>query len=466
MNDYKFGNFIYELRVKKGLTQSDVAQKLGVTSAAVSKWENGSAKPRYKVLLQLAEILDVSTEELVRGEHIDEQQLEDLTPQNNKRPTWIFVLIGIILVALAVCVVLVLKKPEVTPQDESQDTTSVSTTVSETSSAESSATGSKKPSSANTSSKASASSKTSSATSSTVSEPEEVNTVGNVNGNGQRSATVVKQGSWIYYCHEALLEGIIRMKNDGSQRKVLLKGNIENINVLGDWIYYYDTAVFEGTKGIYKVKTDGTNKTLILEGEYGYLFVADGWIYYTDGNQVAGGRLYRVRTDGTDNQKLTDDICLYINIVDDMIYYVVKGKNYVYQMKTDGTQRHRFSPAITAEVVVADENTLYTYDGSSLQYINLDGTGYKKYPLRDDVEYFIVNGGYVYYAVSKDEITTYYKSSLDMSETVELITVSGPYTNMMYTCVVDGWLYFPNGEDRLKMYRVKTDGSGKLEIMK
>ena len=46
MNDYRFGNFVCMLREKKGFTQAEIAQKLGVTPAAVSKWENGSSKPR------------------------------------------------------------------------------------------------------------------------------------------------------------------------------------------------------------------------------------------------------------------------------------------------------------------------------------------------------------------------------------------------------------------------------------
>ena len=60
MNDYNFGNFLCMLRVKNGMTQADIANKLGVTPAAVSKWENGSSKPRVEVLFQLAQLLTVA----------------------------------------------------------------------------------------------------------------------------------------------------------------------------------------------------------------------------------------------------------------------------------------------------------------------------------------------------------------------------------------------------------------------
>ena len=76
LNDYNFGNFVCSLREKKGLTQADLARQLGVTPAAISKWENGSSKPRVEVLFQLAEILGVRSEELMAGHFIEEEHLD------------------------------------------------------------------------------------------------------------------------------------------------------------------------------------------------------------------------------------------------------------------------------------------------------------------------------------------------------------------------------------------------------
>lgn len=67
MNDYKFGNFLCALRESKELTQSELAKMLDVTPAAVSKWENGESKPRTETLFKLAEIFDVTAEELIAG---------------------------------------------------------------------------------------------------------------------------------------------------------------------------------------------------------------------------------------------------------------------------------------------------------------------------------------------------------------------------------------------------------------
>lgn len=65
MNDYKFGNYLYELRTHAGLSQTDLAQVLGVTNKAVSKWENGNAKPRTSILRAMASYFRIPVEELL-----------------------------------------------------------------------------------------------------------------------------------------------------------------------------------------------------------------------------------------------------------------------------------------------------------------------------------------------------------------------------------------------------------------
>ena len=66
MNNYRFGNYISELREAKGLSQTQLADILGVTNKAVSKWENGAAYPSSKLIYPLAKTLGVSVEEMYR----------------------------------------------------------------------------------------------------------------------------------------------------------------------------------------------------------------------------------------------------------------------------------------------------------------------------------------------------------------------------------------------------------------
>ena len=65
MRDYSFGNFLHELRSRRGLTQYQLGALVGVSDKAVSKWENGSSKPQSSILYKLSDVLGVSVDELL-----------------------------------------------------------------------------------------------------------------------------------------------------------------------------------------------------------------------------------------------------------------------------------------------------------------------------------------------------------------------------------------------------------------
>ena len=65
MRDYSFGNFLHELRLRRGLTQYQLGALVGVSDKAVSKWENGSSRPQSNILYKLCEVLGISVDELL-----------------------------------------------------------------------------------------------------------------------------------------------------------------------------------------------------------------------------------------------------------------------------------------------------------------------------------------------------------------------------------------------------------------
>lgn len=69
MDILKTGTLIKELRTEKGFKQKELAEKLNVSTAAVSKWENGKGFPDISILEPLASVLDISITELIKGEH-------------------------------------------------------------------------------------------------------------------------------------------------------------------------------------------------------------------------------------------------------------------------------------------------------------------------------------------------------------------------------------------------------------
>ena len=61
------GEVLKEHRTRCGMTQEFVAESLGVSRQAVSKWENGTADPSTSNLLKLAKLYEITPEELIRS---------------------------------------------------------------------------------------------------------------------------------------------------------------------------------------------------------------------------------------------------------------------------------------------------------------------------------------------------------------------------------------------------------------
>lgn len=77
MNNEKIGKFIRKLRKEAGLTQKELADKLGVTDRAISKWERGLGCPDISLLEDVAKVLDVAILELLKGEHLEQKNFKD-----------------------------------------------------------------------------------------------------------------------------------------------------------------------------------------------------------------------------------------------------------------------------------------------------------------------------------------------------------------------------------------------------
>ena len=73
MNYDKIGSFIQQKRKDKGLTQKQLAEKLGVTDRAISKWERGQGCPDVSILEILSKELGCSILELLKGREIENE---------------------------------------------------------------------------------------------------------------------------------------------------------------------------------------------------------------------------------------------------------------------------------------------------------------------------------------------------------------------------------------------------------
>ncbi len=70
MDQIKIGKFIASCRKDQGITQAVLAEKLGISDRAVSKWETGKSMPDSGIMLELCALLNINVNELLSGERI------------------------------------------------------------------------------------------------------------------------------------------------------------------------------------------------------------------------------------------------------------------------------------------------------------------------------------------------------------------------------------------------------------
>ena len=120
MDMQKTGGLIAAIRKEKGLTQDQLGEKLYVTGKAVSKWERGASAPGVDLLEPLARELGITVTELLAGERVEEEDLNQKAQQlalqmlrREKRAIYRTMLCAAAAILLAVALVLDLWGPTI-----------------------------------------------------------------------------------------------------------------------------------------------------------------------------------------------------------------------------------------------------------------------------------------------------------------------------------------------------------------
>ena len=82
MDQIKIGKFIASLRKEQGMTQAVLAEKLGISDRAVSKWETGKSLPDSGIMLELCELMKINVNELLSGEKIMAESYDKRAEEN------------------------------------------------------------------------------------------------------------------------------------------------------------------------------------------------------------------------------------------------------------------------------------------------------------------------------------------------------------------------------------------------
>ena len=122
MQKEQFGILLTTLRKKNGISQKEMAERLSVSTSAVSKWEHGKNLPDMTMLGSIAETLQVSCDELLNPEKTlerlanPEPQKEALSKKKHRRIVKIVVLLGILVIAAGLLLGYMVKHRESTFQ--------------------------------------------------------------------------------------------------------------------------------------------------------------------------------------------------------------------------------------------------------------------------------------------------------------------------------------------------------------
>lgn len=86
MEKKTIGGFIAALRKANGMTQKDLAERLNVSDKTVSRWERDDGAPDLAVIPVIAEIFNVTCDELLRGERKSPTERAETTEESESTP--------------------------------------------------------------------------------------------------------------------------------------------------------------------------------------------------------------------------------------------------------------------------------------------------------------------------------------------------------------------------------------------
>ncbi|MBQ9937634.1 MAG: DUF5050 domain-containing protein, partial [Oscillospiraceae bacterium] len=284
------------------------------------------------------------------------------------------------------------------------------------------------------------------------------------------SSLVVKQGNWIYFADPHYNNNIYKMRIGSNEKILIYRNEVEQINVVGDWIYFIENdKETQGKMNISKISLSGNEYTKIDQADFiSWFHVIDGYIYYTDITDDSKDFFYRIKTDGSQKTILSTELCHAINFIGDYIYYEFPGDyGNVHRMKRDGSEK---SIAIYdfpfTELESYKQQIFFSIDKSTnkLYFTDLEGLirynisfgdlEISKLQATDDYLYMFIKDP----SLPKGKQVAYYRLSYDF-EVFEKVFEANNDSLMSGASphIIDDWIYFYSRSYYL--YRVKTDGS-------
>ena len=203
-----------------------------------------------------------------------------------------------------------------------------------------------------------------------------------------------------------------------------------------------------------EVELDTANSTSnILNG--GFADRSQEFIFFS--NLADNGFLYRMKLDGTEKVKLSEDIkSSDIHVVDDWVYYRSTVPEGFFKIRFDGTQKQLIKPGMIFNLNFEKDWIYYLDLTYQVHKMRWDGSDEQLVSDAEDLITVNVENGVLVYDNLMDIGT--FSVTLDKLETRKVMD------EIQIFGLSDGWIYYRNGSDEVKMYRVRTDGTDNQKI--
>ncbi len=277
----------------------------------------------------------------------------------------------------------------------------------------------------------------------------------NTSGNLTNYGWVCIEDDAIYYSEKMDGQALYRADLDGGNKVKLSDHPAQDINVVGDTIYFVDSKEYK----LYSVKKDGSDHKLFLDTFGQRLFVLGNRIYYV--NWGDGCKIYSANFDGSDHKMSINVSADQVSLSGSWIYYQNRDQmEAISKVKIDGTE----------DTMLNEVNCLFVNGaGEYIYYANWGDAG-KLYRCKNDmsedpeplseskVGYINLYGDWVYYVDWVEDQHIYRKNIKD--GTLELVS-----EDMAKGIYVKGeYVYYYNELDNDRLYRMDLDGDNRMLV--
>ena len=242
---------------------------------------------------------------------------------------------------------------------------------------------------------------------------QDANIMGNSIATIMAGGHLATQGDFIFYSDQ---EGLFKIPSDMSERILISSYSVENINVMGEWIYF----TIPDEYGVFRIHTDGTDKEKLADSNRTRTLLVTHEIIYFNSD----GIIYGMDLDGNNRQALSPDhlFTSAFNLDDEWIYFTVRSaagdflpEHGLYRVRLDGTDYQQLLaiPITHLPFLVYDEWIYFVHVNE--YFLELEGNGM-------------------------------YRFSIDGSENLELIyAFDSRMQPLTYLNVIDNVIYFSVG---------------------